>query len=125
MMRLILICWWSLAAVCWAEPVSLVSSNARVLVTIKTPQSVHLGIEEISANTTIVITWRDEDHVWPQRGKLLLRPSCYDANAGHTFYRSWSYYRLCECCNETITRAPARVKVDADNVTTGWLELLK
>lgn len=109
----------------WADSAILATPNMRVLVTTKIPRTVHLDVEEMSANTTFIISWRDEDHVWPQKGKLILGPGNYDRWSGHTFYRPWSYYRLCECCNETIIKRATAVQVTADNITTEWLEIFQ
>ena len=125
-MRLFLVivtCLW--ASLAWTESATLTVSNAIVQVTTEIPRAVHLDIERIDAETTFVITWRDEEHIWPQQGKLVLGPDNYDKWSGHTIYRPWSYYRLCECCNETIIKRATAVKVEADSVTTKWLEVLQ
>jgi hypothetical protein len=109
----------------WADSVTLITPNATVQVTTKIPRVVHLDIERIDADTTFIITWRDETHIWPQQGLLTLGPDKFDRWNGHTFYRPWSYYRACECCDETIIRRATAVKVEADNVTTEWLGVLQ
>jgi hypothetical protein len=119
----IIICLW--ASLAWTESVVLTTPNATAQVTTKIPRVVHLDIERIEAETTFVITWRDEDCIWPQKGILVLGPDKFDRWSGHTFYRPWSYYRVCECCNETIIKRATAVKVEADNVTTKWLEVLQ
>jgi hypothetical protein len=68
----IIICLW--ASLAWTESVVLTTPNATAQVTTKIPRVVHLDVERIEAETTFIITWRDEDCIWPQKGILILGP---------------------------------------------------